>query len=231
MEAWRKEFYEKSMRHHGIKGMKWGVMMGPPYPLSDEDHSAAEKKAGWKSSLSSFLKKYGSKSTDNSELLKEYLPKKGKSGKGTDWEDKFYSKMSAVSKDMNWSRGEMVNRFVKSKGNKNADEFVKMLKNSGAINEEKSKELLKPENKSQLEAMRKKVMSHYINEENEVKKEKMKERIKENAKNKPKEKKEKSSSRGSSGGGRSSGGVSQGFMGRMLAQQEPFRRKNFRQRW
>ena len=31
--------------------MKWGKKNGPPYPLGTEDHSAAEKKAGWKKSL------------------------------------------------------------------------------------------------------------------------------------------------------------------------------------
>ena len=31
--------------HHGILGMRWGRKNGPPYPLDEEDHSAAEKKA------------------------------------------------------------------------------------------------------------------------------------------------------------------------------------------
>lgn len=38
--------------HHGILGQKWGHKNGPPYPLGEGDHSAAEKKAGWKKSLS-----------------------------------------------------------------------------------------------------------------------------------------------------------------------------------
>lgn len=37
--------------HHGILGMKWGKKNGPPYPLGASDHSASEKKAGWKKSL------------------------------------------------------------------------------------------------------------------------------------------------------------------------------------
>ncbi len=37
--------------HHGILGQKWGKQNGPPYPLGTSDHSAAEKKAGWKKSL------------------------------------------------------------------------------------------------------------------------------------------------------------------------------------
>lgn len=37
--------------HHGIFGMKWGKKNGPPYPLKPGDHSASEKKAGWRKSL------------------------------------------------------------------------------------------------------------------------------------------------------------------------------------
>ncbi len=34
-----------TIQHHGIQGQKWGVKNGPPYPLDEKDHSAAEKKA------------------------------------------------------------------------------------------------------------------------------------------------------------------------------------------
>ena len=37
--------------HYGILGQKWGKRNGPPYPLKASDHSASEKKAGWKRSL------------------------------------------------------------------------------------------------------------------------------------------------------------------------------------
>ena len=39
------------LSHHGILGQKWGRKNGPPYPLSASDHSASEKKAGWRDSL------------------------------------------------------------------------------------------------------------------------------------------------------------------------------------
>lgn len=37
--------------HHGILGMKWGKLNGPPYPIGASDHSVSEKKAGWRKSL------------------------------------------------------------------------------------------------------------------------------------------------------------------------------------
>lgn len=42
--------------HHGILGQKWGQRNGPPYPLGASDHSAREKKAGWRSSLVKVVK-------------------------------------------------------------------------------------------------------------------------------------------------------------------------------
>lgn len=53
--------------HHGILGMKWGKKNGPPYPLDASDHSASEKKAGWRRSLSKNQKKEA-KQTGRSEL-------------------------------------------------------------------------------------------------------------------------------------------------------------------
>ena len=44
--------YGNYLCHHGIKGQKHGVRNGPPYPLQPGDHSASEKKAGWRQSLS-----------------------------------------------------------------------------------------------------------------------------------------------------------------------------------
>ena len=59
MEPWRAELY-----HHGIKGQKWGVRRGPPYPLDAKDRTAAEKKAGWRSSVKKTAQKVAKRVTD-----------------------------------------------------------------------------------------------------------------------------------------------------------------------
>lgn len=47
----RNDFESNYLAHHGILGMKWGNRNGPPYPLGSEDHSAREKKDGYRKSL------------------------------------------------------------------------------------------------------------------------------------------------------------------------------------
>lgn len=34
----------EELKHHGIKGQKWGVQNGPPYPLDESQYSGKEKK-------------------------------------------------------------------------------------------------------------------------------------------------------------------------------------------
>ena len=53
----------KVICHHGIKGQKWGVKNGPPYPLATGDHSASEKKF--------IVKKKSSKSSSESSKSKK----------------------------------------------------------------------------------------------------------------------------------------------------------------
>lgn len=50
--------YDDHLVHHGILGQKWGHRNGPPYPLSADDHSSAEKKLNKASDLDN----YGTKS-------------------------------------------------------------------------------------------------------------------------------------------------------------------------
>lgn len=76
--------YNYYLYHHGILGQRWGKKNGPPYPLGSSDHSASEKKAGWRKSLdkqgkSSHTKSSNvSKSSDNSEKDGFYLTDKQK---------------------------------------------------------------------------------------------------------------------------------------------------------
>lgn len=59
----------KSLEHHGIIGQRWGKKNGPPYPLDPADHSASERKAGWRKSLS------GGDSTSSSSKERKGLAK------------------------------------------------------------------------------------------------------------------------------------------------------------
>ena len=60
-----------SIAHHGILGMKWGHLNGPPYPIGRGDHSAGEKKAASKAGI-----KVG---TDSGKGSIENVGKKGSS--------------------------------------------------------------------------------------------------------------------------------------------------------
>ena len=66
----RNDFNSNYLEHHGILGMKWGQRNGPPYPLGSEDHSASEKKAGWKKSLSGGAETVKKKAKTAKEILR-----------------------------------------------------------------------------------------------------------------------------------------------------------------
>jgi len=67
----REELY---LMHHGIFGQRWGKRNGPPYPLGASDHSASEKKAGWRKSLADKREaKYYKKILINSKKESEHV--------------------------------------------------------------------------------------------------------------------------------------------------------------
>lgn len=79
------------LAHHGILGQKWGKKNGPPYPLDASDHSASEKKAGWRKSLDK-----GGKSEDNNHKGKSRENQNGKTKKGLTDKQKTALKVGAA---------------------------------------------------------------------------------------------------------------------------------------
>lgn len=65
--------------HHGILGMRWGKQNGPPYPLDAEDHSASEKKAGWRKSLKENREIKKQKTRADIDSVKKQLKKNNRS--------------------------------------------------------------------------------------------------------------------------------------------------------
>lgn len=77
MSYYNKPSPQEYLAHHGILGQKWGKKNGPPYPLDASDHSAAEKKAGWRKSLDK-----GGGKADNKKRSKSRENQNGKTKKG-----------------------------------------------------------------------------------------------------------------------------------------------------
>lgn len=100
---------ENDIQHHGILGQKWGKRQGPPYPLDGSDHSAAEKKAGWKKSLD--------KQQENSNQLKSRI-KNHVIGQDYDqkYVKKFDKKVAKIQKK--YDAGKMSNHSYEKKINR-----------------------------------------------------------------------------------------------------------------
>lgn len=114
---------EEFLEHNGIKGQKWGVKNGPPYPIPAGDHSAAEKKANKYRNIDGSLnekgidhkRKYVEKSINkNNRKYQKYIDKYDKKiEKAEDKETKDYyisRKKNAIA------TRDAVNKYFKEMG-------------------------------------------------------------------------------------------------------------------
>lgn len=67
------------LKHHGIKGQKWGSRNGPPYPLKSSARSAAEKRAASGSKETVFVSGSSKTEDPSSEWHLKRLPKETRS--------------------------------------------------------------------------------------------------------------------------------------------------------
>lgn len=109
------------LAHHGILGMKWGRRNGPPYPLGVSDHSASEKKAGWRKSLG------GGESTTIRKKAR-YVSKESKKI------DKYYKK-DIKKTEKATARAEKKYRKAVEKGSSRADRLKERYRDSLADSE------------------------------------------------------------------------------------------------
>lgn len=107
------------LSHHGIQGQKWGKKNGPPYPLGSSDHSAAEKKAGWRKSLDN----------DGRSVSKRQLKKNIKAKK----EDVDYAQRSLNQAEAQLKGDRLVAKMSKRK--------LKKLEAKGKADESKNKRI------------------------------------------------------------------------------------------
>lgn len=120
-----------ALKHHGILGMKWGRRNGPPYPLGASDHSASEKKAGWRKSLND---------GESASVRKKarYVRKESKKV------DKYYKK-DIKRADKETARAEKKYNKAAEKGSSRAEKLAELYRDkavdSEALKRVKEKEL------------------------------------------------------------------------------------------
>ena len=97
------DWRDYELYHHGILGQKWGKLNGPPYPLDSKDHSASEKKAGWRQSLKNGIKKKVNEKLDEEDkkardrLKEEMTPEWKKRHQNQPWNEKPTKKQQALA--------------------------------------------------------------------------------------------------------------------------------------
>lgn len=133
MEKWREDLY---LSHHGILGMSWGKKNGPPYPLGAEDHSAAEKKAGWMKSLSSKAKELKSDiSKKRAKAKRAKQLKKARAAKAKKEEERKKAEALAADRDraLKYGTASEVMRYKKQISRQEAKEIRDRLNDMAAI--------------------------------------------------------------------------------------------------
>ena len=146
------------LQHHGIFGQKWGRRNGPPYPIPDGKHSAAEKrenpelnKAPAKRSYKELSDKELRETNERLRLENEFVRQKYEQmklaqgpqiQKGDNWlrkaanisgdVTKILSNANAVAKIFGFSVGDMIQAKLKKENDK-ADKELEDLLNSDAF--------------------------------------------------------------------------------------------------
>ena len=118
---------EKELSHHGILGMKWGKRNGPPYPLKPEDHSAAEKKAGYKKSIDGG-KPASPKKKQLKDNVKAYSKKYDEASKLEDKADEAWNTVKEQYKSLGKNRIQRVLEVRKAQKGKGSEAAKKYLK-------------------------------------------------------------------------------------------------------
>lgn len=153
--------YSDYLIHYGIKNQKWGKKNGPPYPLSDDQRSAAEKKANPLSRSAKALAKLGpdnrfknsAKGSSASGAAKDtnlVRSEKDSSASGTTYEDihmdrtkKFagkYEKKSSISKPSPEESGGKAKKTAEQKAAEKAAKEAKRAAEKAAKEAEKAAE-------------------------------------------------------------------------------------------
>lgn len=109
---WRPTYKYDYLMHHGILGMQWGVQNGPPYPLGSDDHSAKEKKAGWRKSLSDYkdYRKLVKKSNNEIGYIRRYPIRKEFRDVYKEFEDLYNA---GLINNLRWSEIQNLNKWGK----------------------------------------------------------------------------------------------------------------------
>ena len=115
------ELEQNFLAHHGILGQKWGRKQGPPYPLDADEHSAYERKEGYKKSIGG----------GRNEKLYDRHDSERHESKSSDTPKKSETKQAVQNKS---SKPEKAAKQAKSGGHR--DTLIERYKRQGLTQEE-----------------------------------------------------------------------------------------------